>query len=70
MTMKEAVTMVKQAGFDIIEKDIQFCFAMSKMSVINELTQSSNYRLSYLSIELYNKMVFVEFLEFLGRLGH
>ena len=42
------------------ENDIKLAYGMSKMSVFNELIHNDNY----------NRMKFVEFLEFLGRVAH
>lgn len=42
LTKKEALNLIKSAGINIPEKDMSFCFGMSKMSVLNELTQASN----------------------------
>lgn len=41
LTLKESIYMLKSAGIDIGDKDITFCYAMSKMAVLNESTQSS-----------------------------
>ena len=45
---------------NVSENLIKWCFGMSKMTVINEMTQQTKY----------TKMEFVEFLEFIGRLAH
>jgi len=50
--------MVK-CNLGVSEKEIQFCYGMSKMSVINEATSGNQYQ----------KLLFVEFLEFLGRVA-
>jgi hypothetical protein len=42
------------------EKDVKIAYAMCKMTVANE---PANYK-------AYNIMVFVEFIEFIGRLAH
>jgi len=44
----------------VSEMDVKMAFGMSKMTVINE---GKNY-------QDYNKLQFVEFLEFIGRLAH
>jgi hypothetical protein len=46
-------------NFGMAEKDISFCFGMSKMTVVKE---SLNYK-------DYQTMKFVEFLEFIGRIA-
>jgi len=49
--MKKAFTvqsginlMTRDSNVQMAEKDVAFCFGMSKMSVVNELTQSSKVR--------------------------
>ena len=41
LTMKEVQNLCRSANLDIPEKDVNYCYAMSKMSVINESTHSS-----------------------------
>jgi hypothetical protein len=59
VTVKEVLEVFKNC-LELSEKDIAFCFGMSKMSVVNELT----------SAKAYDKMMFVEFLEFIGRIAY
>ena len=47
-------------SLSLSEKDVRVAYAMCKMTVVNE---PANYK-------FYNTMVFVEFLEFIGRLAH
>ena len=44
---------------DLSVKEVRFCFGMSKMTVKNEFTQ----------YEEYDKLRYVEFLEFIGRVA-
>ena len=52
--------MVKTSGIGLKEREAIFCYGMSRMSVINEMAKGPN---------LYHKMVFVEFLEYIGRVA-
>lgn len=60
MNYDDALSMcTREANLNVADKDVLFCFAMSKMMVTNEV---SNY-------DKYNKMLWPEFLEFIGRLA-
>lgn len=50
----------RQLDMEISEKVTRFCFGMSKMTVKDEISNHKDY----------NKLVFPEFLEFIGRLAH
>lgn len=47
-------------SLSMLEKDVRIAYAMCKMTVVNEPV---NYK-------SYNTLLFVEFLEFIGRLAH
>ena len=60
MTLEDAINLCQnKADLQLSEKDIVFCFGMSKMPIVSEAT---NYH-KYLTLQ------FVEFLEFIGRLA-
>lgn len=52
--------MIAKAGFNLKEEDIIKAYAFSKMSILDEMS----------SADSYDRMVFVEFLESLGRLSN
>ena len=62
LNMEDCVNlcMREAASLSMSEKDVKIAYAMCKMTVVNE---PANYK-------AYNIMVFVEFLEFIGRLAH
>ena len=50
---------LRKSPIGLSEMDIKFCFGMSKMTVVVENA----------SIKEYNRLQFVEFLEFIGRIA-
>ena len=50
----------KQSNLRFTEKEVRFCFAMSKMTVKDEIGNKAEY----------DKLRMPEFLEFIGRLAH
>ena len=50
----------KHSNLKFSEKEIRFCFAMSKMTVKDEIGNQAEYE----------KLRYPEFLEFIGRLAH
>lgn len=60
ITMKEAVELFTvSCGLKLSAKDCKYCFGMSKMTIANEEFDH----------EKYSKMMFVEFLEMIGRVA-
>lgn len=60
LTFDDIITIFnKDANMEIPDEKLKFCFAMSKMVVTNEALQYAQY----------NKLLFPEWLEFIGRLG-
>ena len=60
MTLEEAQMLVLRAGItEVPEKEVTTCFAFSKMTIVNEIENRDNYK----------NLSFVEFLEFVARLG-
>eukprot|EP00347_Sterkiella_histriomuscorum_P008584 403344534 len=60
MSLQDAVTLMssKEVGVELSYKDSTFAYGMSKMTVKNEMEKGAN---------PYKKLLFVEFLEFIGR---
>ena len=60
MSLQDAVTLMssKEVGVELSYKDSTFAYGMSKMTVKNEMEKGVN---------PYKKLLFVEFLEFIGR---
>ena len=58
--MKEAIDLFTvSSGLKLTAKDCKYCFGMSKMTIANEEFEH----------EKYSKMMFVEFLEMIGRVA-
>jgi len=61
MDLKACLQFVQvDCNLSMSEKDVTFCYGMSKMTVYDELNHNDNYF----------KLKFVEFLEFIARLAH
>ncbi len=59
MNAKDAVSlMTRESEVRLSEKQAMYCYGMSKMTVKNEMEKGA---------QSYQKLVFVEFLEFIGR---
>lgn len=52
--------MCKSSNLQASEKEVRFCFGMSKMTVKDEIGNQAEYE----------KLRYPEFLEFIGRLAH
>jgi hypothetical protein len=62
MNMKDAVSlMVRDTEVKLTEKQVMYCYGMSKMTVKNEMEKGA---------QSYQKLIFVEFLEFIGRIAY
>lgn len=59
--------LLKDARLRLTEKDVLFCFGYSKMTVIDEMKAKGSF--SFLSLDQYDRLLFVEFLEVLGRVA-
>ena len=60
MTMKEALSLViNETPLSIPDKEALLCYGMCKMTCNNDILER----------EKYDKLLFVEFLEFLGRIA-
>ena len=60
MNLSDCQLLDHRCQLGISEKEVQLAYGLSKMTVENENTKGSQYQ----------KMLFVEFLEFIGRLAH
>lgn len=61
MTMEDAINlMTKMSPLKLNDREAIYCFGMSKMTVVNEAEESST---------KYKRLVFVEFLEMIGRIA-
>ena len=60
MNFKDGVNLFSKDAVFLLEKDAQFCCAMSKMTVKNELESKG---------QQYDKIAFVELLESVGRVA-
>ena len=60
LELADCIAMCKDSALNISEKDICFCFGFCQMTVVNEERQWKKY----------DTLLFVEFLEFIGRIAH
>ena len=59
--LRNCVELVSRGSeIDLSEKEAKFCFGMSKMTVKDEVKNHAEY----------DKLKFVEFIEFIGRVAH
>lgn len=60
LSLRNVELMLRDARTTISEKEMAKCYSFSKISVIDEINSGGAYQ----------KMIFVEFLEFLGRIAN